>query len=111
MLLRAQFNHYCEVVGRASACGAFVTTVAIVPMLALSGSAEARSTAPQPPSSSPPPPKTYTCSCACRAEYRKEVLISNQTISSTVPCSSVNGKTCSATVGSRTASGRWEGCH
>jgi len=25
MLLRAQFNHYCEVVGRASACVAFVS--------------------------------------------------------------------------------------
>src|SRR5262249_17869356 len=104
------FNHYCEVVGRASSCGAFVTIAAIAVMLALSGSAEAI-TKPQPPSSSPPPPKTYTCSCTCRAEAGKEVLMSNQTVSSTVPCSSMNGKSCSATVGSHTAGGRWQGCY
>jgi hypothetical protein len=90
---------------------AVLIPAAIAAMLALSGSAEARSTTPQPPSSSPPPPKTYTCSCACRAEAGKEVLISNQTVSSTVPCNSMNGKSCSATVGSHTASGRWQGCH
>ena len=77
---------------------------AIAAMLALSGSAEAQDM-------STPPPQTYTCSCACRAESGNEVLISNQTISSSVPCSSLNGQTCTATVGSRTASGRWEGCH
>jgi len=30
MLLRAQFNHYCEVVGRASACVAFVTMASVI---------------------------------------------------------------------------------
>ena len=62
-------------------------SAAIAAMLALSGSAEAiTSTSPL---SRPPPPQTYTCSCACRAESGNEVLISNQTISSSVPCSSL----------------------
>jgi hypothetical protein len=87
-----------------------LTTTAIAAMLALSGSAEAQYIG-GPIGEPPPPPQTYTCSCACRAESGNEVLISNQTISSSVPCSSVNGQTCTATVGSHTASGRWEGCH
>ena len=30
MLLRPQFNHYCEVVGRASAFAAFVTMASLI---------------------------------------------------------------------------------
>ncbi|MGB8529852.1 MAG: hypothetical protein WCD64_01210 [Pseudolabrys sp.] len=30
MLLRSQFNHYCEVVGRASAAFAFVTMASLI---------------------------------------------------------------------------------
>ena len=81
---------------------------AVAAMLALSGSAEAQGMSTWP---SPQPLQTYTCSCACRADLGNEVLISNQTISSSVPCSSVNGGTCTATVGSRSASGKWEGCY
>ena len=89
---------------------------AIAAMLALSGSAEAvTSTSPQPPSSRPPPPKTYTCSCACKGESATNVVYSNKTFFSTVPCSSWSGKACSVTVVTKgiahTVSGRWEGCH
>ena len=81
MLLRAQFNHYCEVVGRASACGAFVTTVqadssdagafeisrgaALLRRSRLRPARRRRKRTPAPALS--------------LAEYGKEVLISNQT--------------------------------
>ena len=86
-----------------------LTTTAIAATLALSGSAEAQ------PTDHQTPPKTYTCSCACRGESGNEVVISNKTFSSTVPCSSWSGQSCSVTMvtkeGSRTVSGRWEGCY
>ncbi|MDF2763295.1 MAG: hypothetical protein K0S81_273 [Rhodospirillales bacterium] len=54
------------------------------------------------------------CSCACRQESADEVVIANKDFFSVASCGSFEGAQCNVKVttseGTRTVSGKWEGC-
>jgi hypothetical protein len=54
------------------------------------------------------------CSCACRQESAEEVVIANKDFYSDASCASFEGGQCDVTIhtseGTRTVSGKWEGC-
>jgi hypothetical protein len=83
----------------------FACSAAIVAMLAISGSAEARPKRPQ---------LMNSCSCACRQETATTVYIANKDFYSSASCGSFSGTSCNVQVttssGSYTVNGKWEGC-
>jgi hypothetical protein len=58
----------------------------------------------------PKEPVERTCSCICYKDTGKEVLVLEQTVTTTKECGNVNGSSCSGTLSGKAFDGQYANC-